>query len=67
MHFARFAAFIEHHRDRFGALVYEKLPQYDRDYLLKVRELAQEIFADDRMHVDAGAGQQDLQSAVRKL
>jgi len=54
IHYARYAAFIEHHRDQFHALVYEKLPDYDRDYLLKVRELAQQIFADDRMHVDAG-------------
>lgn len=54
MHFARFAAFIETNRDRFGARVYEKLPHYDREYLLKVRDMAREIFADDRMHVDAG-------------
>ena len=54
IHYARYAAFIEHHRDQFRALVYEKLPEYDREYLLKVRELAQQIFADDRMHVDAG-------------
>ncbi|HWX90659.1 MAG TPA: methyltransferase domain-containing protein, partial [Rhizomicrobium sp.] len=37
----------------FGALVYEQVPHYDRDYLLKVRDLAREIFSDDRMHVDA--------------
>jgi spore coat polysaccharide biosynthesis protein SpsF (cytidylyltransferase family) len=55
MNFARYAAFIEHNRERFGARVYENVPQYDRDYLLKVREMAREIFADDRMHVDAGA------------
>lgn len=55
IHRARFFAFIEHHRAEFGALVYEKLPQYDREYLLKVRDMAREIFADDRMHVDAGA------------
>jgi len=55
MNFARYPAFIEHNRERFGALVYERVPQYDRDYLLKVREIAKEIFADDRMHVDAGA------------
>ena len=54
IHYARYAAFIEHRRDQFRALVYEKLPDYDREYLLKVRELAQQIFADDRMHVDAG-------------
>jgi len=53
IHFARYAAFIEQNRARFGALVYEKLPQYDRDYLLKVRDMAREIFSDDRMHVDA--------------
>ncbi|HEY2010135.1 MAG TPA: methyltransferase domain-containing protein [Rhizomicrobium sp.] len=52
---ARYVAFVEHRRERFGARVYEKLPEYDRDYLLKVREMAREIFADDRMHVDAGA------------
>jgi len=55
MNFARFAAFIEHNRQRFGARVYENVPQYDRGYLLQVREMAREIFADDRMHVDAGA------------
>jgi 2-polyprenyl-3-methyl-5-hydroxy-6-metoxy-1,4-benzoquinol methylase len=55
MNFARYAAFIEHNRWRFGARIYENVPQYDRDYLLKVREMAREIFADDRMHVDAGA------------
>ena len=54
VHFARYASFIEHHREQFAALVYEQVPQYDRDYLLKVRDLAREIFADDRMHVDAG-------------
>jgi spore coat polysaccharide biosynthesis protein SpsF (cytidylyltransferase family)/SAM-dependent methyltransferase len=52
IHFARYAAFIEHHREKFSALVYERVPQYDRDYLLKVRDIAREIFADDRMHVD---------------
>lgn len=55
IHRARFFAFIEHRRADFGARVYEKLPQYDREYLLKVRDLAREIFADDRMHVDASA------------
>jgi spore coat polysaccharide biosynthesis protein SpsF (cytidylyltransferase family) len=55
IHFARYAAFIELHRERFQAKVYEKLPHYDRDYLLKVRDMAREIFADDRMHVDASA------------
>ena len=54
IHLARFAAFIEHHRAQFGALVYEKIPQYDREYLLRVRETARAIFSDDRMHVDAG-------------
>lgn len=54
-HLARFAAFIEGHRGRFNAQVYEKLPQYDREFLLKVREAAKEIFSDDRMHVDASA------------
>jgi spore coat polysaccharide biosynthesis protein SpsF (cytidylyltransferase family)/2-polyprenyl-3-methyl-5-hydroxy-6-metoxy-1,4-benzoquinol methylase len=54
VHFARFFSFIESNRNRFGALVYEKLPEYDREFLLKVREAAKEIFADDRMHVDAG-------------
>jgi spore coat polysaccharide biosynthesis protein SpsF (cytidylyltransferase family)/2-polyprenyl-3-methyl-5-hydroxy-6-metoxy-1,4-benzoquinol methylase len=58
IHFARFAAFIETHRDRFGARVYEDLPRYDRDFLLTVREAAREIFADDRMHVDAAAASQ---------
>ena len=53
IHFARYAAFIEQNRARFSGLVYEKLPQYDRDYLLKVRDMAREIFSDDRMHVDA--------------
>jgi spore coat polysaccharide biosynthesis protein SpsF (cytidylyltransferase family) len=55
MNLARYCAFIEHDRARFGARIYEKVPQYDRDYLMKVREAAREIFADDRMHVDAGA------------
>lgn len=55
MNFARYAAFIEHNRDRFGARIYENVPHYDREFLLKVREAAREIFADDRMHVDAGA------------
>lgn len=54
MNFARYVAFVEHRRERFGARVYEKLPEYDRDFLLNVREMAREIFADDRMHVDAG-------------
>jgi len=53
IHFARYAAFVEMHRDRFKAKVYEKLPQYSQDYLLKVRDMAREIFSDDRMHVDA--------------
>ncbi|HKB96170.1 MAG TPA: methyltransferase domain-containing protein [Rhizomicrobium sp.] len=53
IHFARYPAFIEQHRTRFNALVYEQVPQYDRDYLLKVRDMAREIFSDDRMHVDA--------------
>jgi 2-polyprenyl-3-methyl-5-hydroxy-6-metoxy-1,4-benzoquinol methylase len=55
MNFARYPAFIEHNRERFHARVYEQVPQYDRDYLLKVREMAREIFADDRMHVDTSA------------
>jgi 2-polyprenyl-3-methyl-5-hydroxy-6-metoxy-1,4-benzoquinol methylase len=54
VHLARYAGFIESHRDQFDALVYENVPQYDRAYLLHVRELAEQIFADDRMHVDAG-------------
>ena len=53
IHFARYAAFIELHRECFQAKVYEKLPQYSQDYLLKVRDMAREIFSDDRMHVDA--------------
>jgi spore coat polysaccharide biosynthesis protein SpsF (cytidylyltransferase family) len=52
IHFARYAAFIELHRERFNAKVYENLPQYSQGYLLKVRDLAREIFSDDRMHVD---------------
>jgi spore coat polysaccharide biosynthesis protein SpsF (cytidylyltransferase family)/2-polyprenyl-3-methyl-5-hydroxy-6-metoxy-1,4-benzoquinol methylase len=55
MNFARYPAFIENNRERFGARIYQKVPQYDREYLLKVREIAREIFTDDRMHVDAGA------------
>jgi spore coat polysaccharide biosynthesis protein SpsF (cytidylyltransferase family) len=55
MNYARYPAFIEHHREHFGARIYEKVPQYDRDFLMKVREMAREIFADDRMHVDTGA------------
>ena len=55
MNLARYPAFIEHNRQRFDARIYDKVPQYDRDYLLKVREMAREIFADDRMHVNAGA------------
>jgi spore coat polysaccharide biosynthesis protein SpsF (cytidylyltransferase family) len=55
MNLARFVAFIEHRRDRFGARIHENTPQYEREFLLKVREAAKEIFADDRMHVDAGA------------
>jgi 2-polyprenyl-3-methyl-5-hydroxy-6-metoxy-1,4-benzoquinol methylase/spore coat polysaccharide biosynthesis protein SpsF (cytidylyltransferase family) len=54
VHLARYAGFIESHRGKFDAMVYEDVPQYDRAYLLKVRELAEQIFADDRMHVDAG-------------
>ncbi len=54
IHYARFASFIESDRARFGARVYENLPHYDREFLMKVREAAKEIFADDRMHVDAG-------------
>ena len=54
IHFARYAGFIEQHRGKFAALVYEQVPHYDRDYLLKVRDMAREIFSDDRMHVDAG-------------
>jgi spore coat polysaccharide biosynthesis protein SpsF (cytidylyltransferase family) len=53
IHSARFAGFIEHHRARFNAVVYEKVPQYSREYLLNVREIARAIFSDDRMHVDA--------------
>jgi len=55
VNFARYPSFIEHHREKFDALVYEKVPQYDRDYLLKVRDIARDIFSDDRMHVDASA------------
>lgn len=55
VHFARYAGFIEHHREKFSALVYEKVPQYDRAYLLKVRDIARDIFTDDRLHVDAAA------------
>jgi len=53
IHFARYAAFIELHREKFNAKVYEQLPQYSPDYLRKVRDMAREIFSDDRMHVDA--------------
>ena len=53
IHFARYAAFIELNRVRFKARVYEKLPRYSQDYLLQVRDMAREIFSDDRMHVDA--------------
>jgi 2-polyprenyl-3-methyl-5-hydroxy-6-metoxy-1,4-benzoquinol methylase/molybdopterin-guanine dinucleotide biosynthesis protein A len=53
IHFARFASFIEQQRERFNARVYEKIPHYDRKYLMEIREAAKEIFADDRMHVDA--------------
>jgi 2-polyprenyl-3-methyl-5-hydroxy-6-metoxy-1,4-benzoquinol methylase len=52
VHYARIAGFIESNRGNFNARVYEKLPQYDREYLLKVREAALEIFADDRGRVD---------------
>jgi spore coat polysaccharide biosynthesis protein SpsF (cytidylyltransferase family) len=52
LHYARIAGFIENHRQRFNARIYEKLPQYDRDFLLKVREAALEIFSDDRGRVD---------------
>jgi ubiquinone/menaquinone biosynthesis C-methylase UbiE len=52
IHLARFAAFIEHHRGQFNALIHDKVPQYDREYLLKVRDTARAIFSDDRMHVD---------------
>lgn len=58
IHFARYAAFIELNRERFNAKVYEKLPQYSQDYLLKVRDMAREIFSDDRMHVDAAQASQ---------
>ena len=53
IHFARYAAFIELHREKFNAKVYEQLPQYSPDYLRRVRDMAREIFSDDRMHVDA--------------
>lgn len=52
-HFARYPAFIEHNRERFQARVYEQVPRYSEDFLLKVRDAAREIFSDDRMHVDA--------------
>jgi 2-polyprenyl-3-methyl-5-hydroxy-6-metoxy-1,4-benzoquinol methylase/spore coat polysaccharide biosynthesis protein SpsF (cytidylyltransferase family) len=55
MNLARYPAFIEHNRGRFGAQIFENVPRYDRDFLLNIREMAREIFADDRMHVDAGA------------
>ncbi|HEY4078894.1 MAG TPA: methyltransferase domain-containing protein [Rhizomicrobium sp.] len=58
IHYARYASFIEHRRHAFAALVYEDVPHYDREYLLKVRDMAREIFADDRMHVDAGEASQ---------
>lgn len=51
-HRARFTGFIEHRRDRFGAAIYDKVPDYDAAYLLKVRDTANAIFS-DRMHVDA--------------
>jgi spore coat polysaccharide biosynthesis protein SpsF (cytidylyltransferase family)/SAM-dependent methyltransferase len=54
IHYARYASFIEHNRKAFGALVHEDVPHYDREYLLKVRDMAREIFSDDRLHVDAG-------------
>jgi 2-polyprenyl-3-methyl-5-hydroxy-6-metoxy-1,4-benzoquinol methylase len=53
IHLARFASFTENNRDRFNTAIYSKVPQYDRDHLLNVRELARAIFSDDRMHVDA--------------
>jgi len=53
IHYARYAAFIELHREKFNAKVFEKLPLYSPDYLRKVRDLARDIFSDDRMHVDA--------------
>lgn len=53
IHFARYPAFIELHREQFSAKVYEKLPQYSPEYLLRVRDTAREIFSDDRRHVDA--------------
>lgn len=52
VHYARIAGFIESHRQRFNARIYEKLPQYDRDFLLKVRDAAMDIFSDDRGRVD---------------
>lgn len=54
IHYARYAAFIEHRRAAFNARIYEKVPQYDRAFLLKVRDMARDIFSDDRMHVHAG-------------
>ena len=52
-HFARFISFIECNPRRFGALVYEHLPEYDRDFLMKVCEVARELFADDRLRIEA--------------
>lgn len=55
IHAARFVSFIEHRRAAFGARIYEKVPDYGPDFLMQVRAAARELFADDRMHVDAGA------------
>jgi len=52
-HCASFTSFIESDPWRFGALVYEKLPEYDRDFLLKVGEAAREIFEGEDMPVAA--------------
>ena len=48
---ARFFAFVENNRTKFNTTIFNDLPEYSKEYLEKVREMAYNIFVDDRMHV----------------
>jgi spore coat polysaccharide biosynthesis protein SpsF (cytidylyltransferase family) len=51
IHRARFAAFVESNRERFNTGTFMELPHYSDESLLEMRKAAEEMFADDRLHV----------------
>ena len=67
IHYARYAAFVSSTAKSSRALTYEQVPHYDRDYLLKVREIAQRDIRRRPHACGCRRGQQDFQPVVRKL